>query len=99
MADNSEMKRRSFLFSAGALAATPLLGGIGFTQASTQSPKPAAPSPPPNTQAAIGRRKLGSLEVSSVGLGVQNMTRRYETLVPSRPQMIEIIHAAYDRGV
>ena len=46
-----------------------------------------------------GRRKLGSLEVSSVGLGVQNMSRSYETLVPYRPEMINIIRAAYDHGV
>lgn len=46
-----------------------------------------------------GRRKLGTLEVSSVGLGVQNMSRRYETLVPNKAEMHNIIRAAYDNGV
>jgi aryl-alcohol dehydrogenase-like predicted oxidoreductase len=46
-----------------------------------------------------GRRRLGTLEVSSVGLGVQNMSRKYETTVPYRPEMINIIRAAFDRGV
>src|SRR5204863_3046214 len=46
-----------------------------------------------------GRRRLGTLEVSSVGLGVQNMSRKYETTVPYRPEMIDIIRAAFDRGV
>src|SRR5215217_6693452 len=46
-----------------------------------------------------GRRRLGSLEVSSIGLGVQNMSRKYETTVPYRPEMINIIRAAYVRGV
>jgi len=46
-----------------------------------------------------GRRRLGKLEVSSVGLGVQNMSRKYETTVPYRQEMINIIRAAYDRGV
>src|SRR5678816_3125195 len=47
-----------------------------------------------------GRRKLGgTLEVSSVGLGVQNMTRKYETTIPSRPEMINIIRTAFDHGV
>jgi aryl-alcohol dehydrogenase-like predicted oxidoreductase len=46
-----------------------------------------------------GRRKLGSLEVSSVGLGVQNMSRKYETTLPYRPEMINIIRTAYDHGV
>jgi aryl-alcohol dehydrogenase-like predicted oxidoreductase len=49
--------------------------------------------------AAPGRRRLGKLEVSSVGLGVQNMARKYETTVPYRPEMINIIRTAYDRGV
>jgi aryl-alcohol dehydrogenase-like predicted oxidoreductase len=45
------------------------------------------------------RRKLGTLEVSSVGLGVQNMPRKYTTEVPSRSKMIDIIRKAYDQGV
>ena len=48
---------------------------------------------------ASGRRKLGSLEVSSVGLGVQNMSRTYQTTIPTRPEMINIIRTAFDRGV
>lgn len=51
------------------------------------------------TPTLSGRRKLGSLEVSSVGMGVQNMSRKYETTVPYRPEMINIIRAAYDHGV
>src|SRR6476661_6192894 len=47
-----------------------------------------------------GRRKLGgTLEVSSIGLGVQNMHRTYQTTIPSRPEMLSIIRSAYDRGV
>jgi hypothetical protein len=46
-----------------------------------------------------GRRKLGKLEVSSVGMGVQNMHRRYDTSVPYRPEMINILRGAYDRGI
>ena len=49
--------------------------------------------------AAPGRRKLGKLEVSSIGLGVQNMSRTYETTIPSRPEMHKIIRAAFDHGV
>lgn len=45
------------------------------------------------------RRRLGTLEVSSVGLGVQNMSRTYQTTIPSRPEMIRIIRAAFDQGV
>lgn len=46
-----------------------------------------------------GRRKLGTLEVSSVGLGVQNMSRKYTTEVPLRAEMHNIIRTAFDQGV
>src|SRR6266545_1668777 len=90
----AEMGRRSFLVSAGSLAATPLLGRVatqGFAQTAA-SGRPAA-------AAAIGRRRLGSLEVSSLGLGVQNMSRTYQTTIPRRPDMINIIRTAFDCGI
>lgn len=46
-----------------------------------------------------GRRKLGTLEVSSVGIGVQNMSRTYQTTIPTRSEMIKIIRTAFDQGV
>jgi hypothetical protein len=70
--------RRSFLLSAGALAATPLLAGA----ASQVSPRGTAPSETP-AATGIGRRRLGSLEVSSLGLGVQNISRTYQTTIPA----------------
>jgi aryl-alcohol dehydrogenase-like predicted oxidoreductase len=90
----SPSPRRGFLLSAGTLAAAPLLG-TASTPAAAQSAGAAASAP----GGTIGRRKLGSLEVSSVGLGVQNMSRTYQTTVPHRPEMINIIRTAHDRGV
>ena len=80
--------RRGFLLAAGSLATTPLIG-----QAQGQAPATASPA------SLAGRRKLGTLEVSSLGLGVQNMGRTYQTSVPSRPEMHRIIRAAYERGL
>ncbi|NRD46417.1 aldo/keto reductase [Corallococcus exiguus] len=91
---NHKMGRRFFMLSTGALAATPLLGGA----AAHASAKPAV-SRRTSAETAMGRRKLGKLEVSSVGLGVQNMSRTYQTTVPSRPEMLNIIRTAFDRGV
>jgi aryl-alcohol dehydrogenase-like predicted oxidoreductase len=91
---NNDIGRRSFLLSAGSLAAAPLVGGIS-TKAyaeGTESEKVLAPAP-------IGRRRLGSLEVSSVGIGVQNMSRTYQTTIPRRADMIDIIRTAFDKGV
>jgi aryl-alcohol dehydrogenase-like predicted oxidoreductase len=88
-----EMGRRGFIGAAGSLAAVSLLGG-------TNSQVAAQTTGSGNAAAQVsGRRKLGSLEVSSVGLGVQNMSRTYQTTVPSRPEMINIIRTAFDRGV
>ena len=90
----SAIGRRAFLASMGSLAAAPLLGSTAvdvLAQASTSGKRTSA--------LPHGRRKLGSLEVSSVGLGVQNMSRKYETTVPYRPEMIDLIRKAYDRGV
>ena len=91
---NDEIGRRSFLRSAGILAAAPLLGTIATPRAAHAASSSVTPAP-----AAPGRRRLGKLEVSSVGMGVLNMTRKYETTVPYRPEIINIIRSAFDRGV
>jgi aryl-alcohol dehydrogenase-like predicted oxidoreductase len=82
-----ESGRRGFLLAMGSVAAVPLVGNA------------AAQRPVPERAVVAGRRKLGLLEVSAVGLGVQNMSRTYQTTVPSRPEMINIIHEAFDSGV
>ncbi|TPM89655.1 MULTISPECIES: aldo/keto reductase [unclassified Mesorhizobium] len=89
--DNApKMGRRSFL---GVAAAAPLLAAT-ITQATGQQASTHA-----STVALTDRRKLGTLEVSSIGLGVQNMHRTYETTIPHRPEMIDLIRTAFDRGV
>jgi aryl-alcohol dehydrogenase-like predicted oxidoreductase len=83
------LDRRSFLGVTAAAATGTVLGGLALpanAKSKMQAPK-------------SGSRKLGTLEVSNVGLGVQNMSRKYETTVPYRPEMINIIRAAYDHGV
>ncbi len=93
--ESNGTNRRSFIaktiFAGAGLAAL----AASQNQASAQTGN--------NTNSAsnvsIGRRRLGKLEVSAIGLGVQNMHRRYETTVPYRPEMISILRAAYDRGI
>lgn len=81
--------RRTFLATSGGLAAASLLGGATSTAAAAS-----AAAPPP-----LGKRRLGALEVSALGLGVQNMSRTYQTTVPNRAEMHSIIRAAFERGV
>ena len=52
-----------------------------------------------STSAFSERRKLGRLEVSSIGLGVQNMSRTYQTTIPTRTEMHNIIRTAFDHGI
>ncbi|MDX1674417.1 MAG: aldo/keto reductase [Longimicrobiales bacterium] len=88
----SAIQRRDFLaLGAGLTAAAMLPGSEVDAQAGS---RPAA-----RPASLPGRRRLGSLEVSSIGLGVQNMTRAYTTLIPYRPEMIDIIRTAFDNGV
>lgn len=83
--------RRSILAAAGGLALTPLAGALVST-AKAQTTKEQKPM-------AKGRRMLGSLEVSAIGMGVQNMHRAYPTTIPNRSEMLNIIRTAYDQGV
>jgi len=89
-----EMGRRGFLAVAGSLAAASALGA----STDPNSAQNAGAGTPASSQRGE-RRKLGTLEVSSVGLGVQNMSRTYQTTVPSRPEMLNVIRTAFDRGV
>lgn len=97
--DNSNQKMPGFnrrdLFKTGVvLASSAILPSIGSLNAISQ-------------EGNVGnqplkqhdKRKLGQLEVSSIGMGVQNMHRQYTTLVPYRPEMIEILRTAYDEGI
>lgn len=99
MTDEQKLKigRRGFLGAAGGLAAAPLLVSTG-SGASAQEAAPVAGiyASAPNLS---DRRMLGTLEVSSIGLGVQNMGRTYQTTIPSRPEMINIIRTAHEQGI
>ena len=95
---NSERRKffsTSMVAASGAAAASAGLLGC----ATAQTPAGAAHSAQASPGHISARRKLGTLEVSSVGLGVQNMARTYQTTIPSRPEMVNIIRAAYERGV
>ena len=94
---SNKMNRRTILKEAGlALAGSTLLPFVSFAKSTVDISSNKA-----NQQVSVpGKRKLGtSLEVSSVGLGVQNMTRTYQTTIPTRKEMLNIIHTAFDNGV
>ncbi|MGC2234650.1 MAG: aldo/keto reductase [Pyrinomonadaceae bacterium] len=103
MQENEGVSRRDFftktLFVGTGLAAGSLSLAASQNQANAQKSEAKKQQKNKIVAESSRRRKLGKLEVSSVGLGVQNMSRKYETTVPYRPEMINIIRAAYDNGV
>ncbi len=95
--ENEGVSRRSFIaktmVAAGSLAVAASQSQVDAQTGTRKTDAKTTADP------AIGRRKLGKLEVSAVGMGVQNMHRKYDTTVPYRPEMINILRAAYDRGI
>lgn len=91
MTNDIRPTRRSIL-TAGAAALA--IGGMTSQRAAAQSTSTGAAR-------AVGgdRRMLGQLEVSSIGLGVQNHSRTFQTTIPNRSEMHRIIQAAFDQGV
>ncbi|RZK12651.1 MAG: aldo/keto reductase [Flavobacterium sp.] len=88
------MNRRNLLKTAGlALAGSAVLPFSSFSNDESTSFENNTVKP------LSDKRKLGKLEVSAVGMGVQNMHRNYSTLIPYRPEMIKILQTAYDRGI
>ena len=86
--------RRALLGAAGGLAAAPLLGATGTAALAQPTDSGRA------TAMTVGeRRRLGKLEVSSIGIGVQNNSRKYTTETPYRPEQIALLRSAFDHGV
>jgi len=91
---SAKLNRRKFLLAGAGVAAATLLPHV-----SSAAPNQEGRGAGSGATSALGNRRLGTLEVSSVGLGVQNMSRKYETTVPYRPEMIDVIRSAFDHGV
>jgi aryl-alcohol dehydrogenase-like predicted oxidoreductase len=80
---------RRGLMTGGAAA----LAALAATRAAAQNATATPTTPSPN------RRMLGGLEVSALGLGVQNNARTFTTLVPDRGRQIDLIRAAHENGI
>ena len=93
-------QRRKFIGTSMAVASGAAVVGSGLGGCAQAQTQPGSANSGRVTAAAqiSARRKLGQLEVSSVGLGVQNMHRTYQTTIPNRAQMIDIIRAAFRIG-
>ncbi|WP_136669416.1 aldo/keto reductase [Flavobacterium sp. H122] len=93
------MNRRNLLKTAGlAIAGSALFPFDALAKTTNDSKNHSIEDSP--LLPLLNKRKLGtSLEVSAIGLGVQNMSRTYQTTIPSRQEMHNIIRTAFDNGV
>jgi len=87
------LDRRSFLRATGIVAAATVIGGPSLPAIAREvdgaSAKPLV----------SGRRKLGTMEVSSVGLGCQDFTGTFYATHPNRADMITLARTAHEHGV
>jgi aryl-alcohol dehydrogenase-like predicted oxidoreductase len=85
--------RRSFLRTTGMVAAAALTGSFSIPKlARAARVTPAKPL-------VHGRRKLGTLEVSSLGIGCQDFTGTFYATHPNRADMITLARTAHEHGV
>jgi aryl-alcohol dehydrogenase-like predicted oxidoreductase len=94
----SASSRRDFLRGAAVVAAAPILAeiaGCGMMHPPTQSGAGASGRGAPSTSR---RRRLGTLEVSALGLGCMNVAWAYGPPI-NRNDAIRLIRAAHERGV
>ena len=87
------LNRRSFLRATGMLAAATMTGDLPFRAIAEQSGGTSSKT------LVKGRRKLGTLEVSSVGLGCQDFTGTFYATAPNRADMITLARTAHEHGV
>lgn len=92
--DSIKLPRRQFILGTATATAAALLPG-GLYAADRAS----APSGNDNRKVSVsGRRKLGSLEVSPLGLGCMSMAGVYNPRQP-KAAMVRVIRQAVDNGV
>lgn len=90
--------RRGFLALGLAATAASLLGGVTYGAQNPQAGQTAPTGVTSPGTPARDRRRLGSLEVSALGMGCQNFAGMYGPPI-DRQEAVRIIRAAYDRGV
>ena len=85
-------RRRELMFSAATLGLAAALGG-SLARAATD------PGTPPTRLSPTDRRKLGKLEVSSIGLGCMQMAGPIYGVQVERKDMVALARSAVDLGV
>ena len=92
--DNPGINRRSFITRSALIGA-----GLTTVTSAWASTKSNHPNRKTTNSPLAEKRKLGSLEVSSIGLGCMSMTSGHYNPPRPKKEMIQVIRGAVDRGV
>ena len=98
----SEPTRRNFLGAGTGFAALSLLAGTslsGQSQRAGQTASTGGAAIDKGRLTTTDRRRLGSLEVSGLGLGCMSMVAGFYNPAPPRQEMVALIRSAVERGV
>lgn len=98
----SEPTRRNFLGAGMGFAAASLLAGTSLSGQSQQAGQTAGTGGAATDKGRLtttDRRRLGSLEVSGLGLGCMSMVAGFYNPSPPRQEMVALIRSAVERGV
>jgi aryl-alcohol dehydrogenase-like predicted oxidoreductase len=90
--------RRDFLGGLAAVAAAPLLAQVAGCAPERPAAQSGAQGSAPGATTRSNRRRLGTLEVSALGLGCMNVAWAYGPPI-DRNEAIRLIRAAHERGV
>lgn len=96
--DLAGCSRRDILLGAAAATGASLLAGIVGCAGTRPTSQPVSNRPAGTAASTLARRRLGSLEVTALGLGCMNFCHGYAPRT-SKDDEIRLIRAAYDRGV
>lgn len=94
---NNGLSRRKFIEKATLASGCLAFGGYAIAATSGKNTLPSDKNTG-KTATISEKRKLGSLEVSSLGLGCMSMAGIYNAPQP-KPEMIKVIRSAYEQGV
>lgn len=98
----SEPTRRNFLGAGMGFAALSLLAGTSLSAQSQQAGQTSGSGGAATDKGRLtttDRRRLGLLEVSSLGLGCMSMVAGFYNPAPPKQEMIALIRRAVERGV
>ena len=96
-ATEKEINRRKFFKKAAMVSAGLSIATSGL-MASSDTDSPTQPNQN-RSKSAVGKRKLGSLEVSGIGLGCMSMVAGTYNPTPPKQEMIAHIRKAVERGI